>query len=73
MTRKSSSSSSSSIPPRPADWAKGFEKGRYRIACGGRDTPVHHPIYGWMVLVYDIVDCKHIYYFYKSDTFESVV
>jgi hypothetical protein len=68
MTR---SSSSSSIPPRPADWAKGFQKGRYRIACAGKEIPCYHPVYGWMVLVYDIVGRKHIYYFYKSDSFNE--
>ena len=67
MTRPSSSQ----IPPRPADWAKGFQKGRYRIACAGKEIPCYHPVYGWMVLVYDIVGRKHIYYFYKSDSFNE--
>lgn len=67
MTR----SSSSSIPPRPADWAKGFQKGRYRIACAGKEIPCYHPVYGWMVLVFDTKTRKHIYYFYKSDSFNE--
>ena len=64
-------SSSSSIPPCPANWDKGFQKGRYRIACAGKEVPCYHPVYGWMVLVYDSVAKKHIYYFYKSDTFNE--
>ena len=69
MTR--STRSSSSVPPRPADWAKGFQKGRYRIACAGKEVPCYHPVYGWMVLVFDNKTRTHIYYFYKSDSFNE--
>lgn len=55
----------------PSNWKVGFEKGRYRIACGGLEIPIYHPVHGWMVLVYDQKSGKHLYYFYKSDTFSD--
>lgn len=59
------------INPLPSNWRAGFQKGRYRIACDGLEIPVYHPTHGWMVLVWDQQDRKHLYYFYKSDTFSD--
>lgn len=57
--------------PRPSDWSVGFQSGRYRIACGGKDIPVYHPVRGWMILVFDQKTSRHLYYFYKSDTYSD--
>lgn len=66
-------SSKITAPPMPSDWKVGLEKGRYRIACGGKEIPVYHPVRGWMVLVFDQKMGRHLYYFYKSDTFSDSV
>lgn len=71
--RPSSFISAISVPPCPADWRTGFEKGRYRIACGGKEIPIYHPVRGWMVLVFDQKTSHHLYYFFKSDTFSDSV
>ena len=57
----------------PSNWKTGFEKGRYRIACGGTEVPCFHKGFGWVLLVWDTKIKKHFFYIYKFDRIEEFV
>jgi hypothetical protein len=56
--------------PLPANWDAGFRKGRFSIACGGKEEPVWDPIVGWTLRVIDHMhDNEKLVYVYKTDIF----
>lgn len=66
--------SARNTPPMPSDWSTGFNGWNrsdsnpvYRIASGGKETPIYYPAVGWTLLLWDTMRSKQALYLYAAD------